>query len=100
MGVPDEQAWLFWDLDAHALDSERDAYTILTRVLEQGRLRDVAWLLAHYGRERVHRYFREGASPELSQRTLSFWRAFFEAEEEAWPRPPDFRRSSAAPWPG
>lgn len=91
---------MFWDLDARALDAERDAYTILTRVLEQGRLRDVAWLLSSYGPERILRYFREGASPEISRRTLSFWRAFFAAEEETWPSPPDFRRSSAAPWPG
>ena len=38
MGVPDELSWLFWDVDPWALDAERDAYTVLTRVLEQGRL--------------------------------------------------------------
>ena len=100
MGVPDELSWLFWDLDPRALDPERDAYTVLTRVLEQGRLCDVSWVIARYGRGRIHEYFLNGASPELSPRTLSFWRAFFHAEDEKWPSAPDFRRGSGAPWPG
>ncbi|MBK8256790.1 MAG: hypothetical protein IPK82_29475 [Polyangiaceae bacterium] len=99
MAVPNDLAWLFWDMDPQQIDLQRDAHTVLTRVLEHGRLNDVHWLLRLYGRERVHQYFLSGPSPELSPRTLSFWRAFFIAAEETWPTEPDFRRGSGAPWP-
>ena len=36
--------------------------------------------------------------PELSPRTLAFWRAALHAEDELWRAPPAFRRRSSAYW--
>ena len=90
--------WLFWDVDFDALDTEAHADAVFPRVLENGRLEDVRALLAIYGGERIHRFFRDIAHPIISERTRTFWRAFFNAEDEPWATPPPFRSSSAAPW--
>jgi hypothetical protein len=96
--LPESMRWLFWDVDFDGLDPEAHADSILPRVLEQGRIEDVRELLARYGRERIHRFFRDVAHPLISERTRAFWRAFFEAENEPWAKPPAFRTSNAAPW--
>ena len=96
--VPQAQRWLFWELDAARLDVDRDADTILARVLEHGRMVDVRWALRVYGEDRIHRFFREVGHPELTPRTIAFWRAFFRAGDEAWASPPAWRSSSSAPW--
>jgi hypothetical protein len=98
--VPHLVRWLFWDVDVDALDVERDAATILPRVLEAGRLADVKWLARAYGLERIHRFLRDEGHPELSTRTLGLWRAFFQADDEEWRSPPSWRQHSGAPWPG
>jgi hypothetical protein len=68
-------------------------------VLEHGRLADVSWIIDAYGLRRIHEYFREEGSPELSARTVGFWRAVFQAENETWQSPPEFRTSSFASFP-
>lgn len=98
--LPPEIRWVLWDLDVEDLDPERDADSVIARVLEYARLSDVRTLLDYYGRERIHRFFRDAASPIVSDRTRQFWRAYFHAEDEPWPSPPDWRKSSAAPWIG
>jgi hypothetical protein len=87
----------FWDVDYDALDLDAHADAILARVLEYGRLVDVRWALAAYGPERIRAFFRETAHPLISDRTRSFWRAYFHAEEP-WAHLPAWRKSSAAPW--
>ncbi len=96
--LPESMRWLFWDLDGDTLDVEAHADAILARVLENGRLEDVRALLALYGEARIHRFFREVAHPLISERTRTFWRAYFEAGDEPWAKPPPFRRTNAAPW--
>ena len=98
MRLPDELHWLFWDLDAVELDSERHADTILARVLEHARMAEVRWLLEAYGIDRVHRFFREVGHPDVSRRTTEFWRVVLDAKDESWASPPAWRQSSSAPW--
>ena len=90
--------WIFSNIGASALRVERDADVIVPRVLEHGRLADVAWLIDAYGLPRIHRFFREVGHAEISARTQRFWRAFFGAKEERWPSVPAWRQSSSAPW--
>ena len=96
--LPESMRWQFWDVDFDSLDLERDADAILPRVLESGRLEDVRMLLSVYGSERIHVFFRTVAHPLISDRTRTFWRAFFHAENEPWATPPSFRTNNAAPW--
>jgi hypothetical protein len=90
--------FMFWNMDFARLDYRRDADAVIATIVEFGRLEDVRWMLRTYGRERVHRFFKTVGSPEISDKTVAFWRAVFHAEGEEWPRPPAWRRSSSAPW--
>lgn len=99
VNIPRDMAWLFPEVDLAVLDTEEHRDFILARVLERGRLEDVRWVLAHYGSEQIHNFFRHVGSPELSPRTLGFWRAYFRAENERWKTPPSWRTSNSVPWP-
>lgn len=78
---------------------KRDAEFLLARVLEFGTLKDVHWLIDVYGKRRIHTFLRESGHPELSKRTIAFWRRYFNAEHETWREPPAFRRSKSSFWP-
>lgn len=95
--LPPELHWLFWEMDAPAVDAAVDGDTIIPRILQEGRMEDVRWLLRRYGPERIHAFLRNVGHPELSDRTLGFWRAFFHAEAEKWAERPSFR-IRFAPW--
>lgn len=96
--VPREFKWLFPNVDFRRLDTDKDEVHILSRILEFGRLVEVRWVIATYGYERIHAFFRDVGHPEMSDRTLAFWRAVFNAEGETWAKPPDWRKSRIAPW--
>jgi hypothetical protein len=96
--VPPGARWLFWDVDPDAIDVVRDRDFVIPRVIEHGGMTEVQWLISVVGLEEIHRFLREVGHPELSPRTLSFWRAVFEAQEEEWASPPDWRRNSSTPW--
>lgn len=98
MTVPAELRWLFWELDPARLDLEADAGYLISRILEHGGLREVRWLIAHYGLDAIHRHLRDVGHSELSDRTLTFWRAVFAAKDEAWATPPAWRKHSSVPW--
>jgi hypothetical protein len=97
--LPAELHWLFWDVDPAALDLEEHRRFVLARVLEKGRLVDIRWLIKRYGEAAIHEFFRSSGHPELSGRTLAFWRAFLGAQEEDWQGPASWRQSSVGPWP-
>ncbi len=98
--LPESLRPLFWEADFDRLDVRVHTSSILARVLELGRLRDVRWLVATYGYERIHRFFREVGHPEISPRTTALWRAILRAQDEEWASPPDWRRNSNVPWVG
>jgi len=99
MSIPKNMRWLFWEIDPSRIDEQRDANFVIARVLEHGTLADVAWLRRRYGFDRIHAFFRDAGSPELSPRTISFWRAFFRASDESWAKPKSWRKRSAELWP-
>ena len=90
--------WLFWDTEPSRVDLRHDDRYVLGRVLEFGGVKDVNWVLRHYGVARVHSFFRDGAHPEISKPTREFWRAALNAERETWRTPSAFRQSSSAYW--
>lgn len=63
--VPPPHRWVFWDVDAEALDTEAAANYILPRVLEFGGIAEVRWLLATYGLTGIHRFLKDVGHPEL-----------------------------------
>ncbi len=95
--LPETLHWLFWDSDVDALDAEKDRRDILARVLERGRLQDVAWALGHYGESAFLEFFRQG-HPAVSARTRRFWQLFLNAQHEPWPVPTRSPANNSAPW--
>ena len=75
--LPEKIRWLFWEADFDRLQVARGADYVLAR---------------------IHHFFRDVGHPELSERTLGFWRAFFQAEE-GWAAPPFWRKTGPVPWP-
>ncbi len=100
MHPPRRLRWLFSDVDFDRLDVTRDAAFVIPRVLEAGCLKDVVWLVRRYGLAHIHRFLRDEGHPELSPRTIALWRTVLDSKEEEWARPPAWRQTSAAPWPG
>lgn len=98
MRIPDGMRWIFWDVDVDEIDLEAHAHGVMARILERGRLEDVRWLIGRYGLDRIHAFFRGVWSPEISERTRTFWRVVFNAKEEQWAGPPDWRQSSSPFW--
>lgn len=96
--LPSHLQPLFWEVAFDELDPEKHADSILARVLESGRMHDVRWLVANYGWDRIHRFFKEVGHPEISKRTTALWRAILRTKDEEWASPPSFRRNSNAPW--
>ncbi len=96
--LPRRLAWLFWEAAPRTIDLDAHERSIIPRVLERGRLIDVQWLLATYGRARIHRFLRDVGHPELTPRTIAFWRAALRAKDESWADPRASRPISAAPW--
>ncbi len=96
--LPKRMRSLFWDTRLDRVNLQRDASYVMARILEFGRAVDVEWLMRHYGLEAIHEFFRTSGNPELSPRTLAFWRAALHAEDETWRSPPAFRRSKFAYW--
>jgi hypothetical protein len=91
--------WLFPEVDIDALDIHKHQDFLLTRILERGRLVDVQWALKTYGDSEILAFFRRCRSNELTARTKSFWRAYFDAEGEEWASPPSFRQNNVTGWP-
>ncbi len=96
--VPRRMKWIFWDVDFDAIDVDRHADGVMARVLERGCLEDVRWLMEVYGLDRIHAFFRDVGSSEITPRTRSFWRLVFDAKEEPWAEPPAWRRNSSQHW--
>ena len=96
--LPKQFHWVFWDVEPDGLDTAIARDYIIPRILEFGRMAEVRWLIGTYGMEGIHAFLRDVGHPELTQRTLGFWRAAFKAEVETWAKQPDWRRSKAAPW--
>jgi hypothetical protein len=96
--VPAPHRWVFWDVDAARLDTQRSADYVLPRILEFGGIAEVRWAIATYGMDGIHRFLKDRGHPELSDRTLGFWRAVLNAEKETWASSPAWRKSSGAPW--
>ena len=98
--IPKQHRWVFWDVDTSKLDLVSQRGYILARVLEFGGLAEVQWAIATYGLQGIHRFLRDVGHVEITERTLSFWRAVFNAEDEPWADPGAWRRGKGVPWIG
>jgi hypothetical protein len=98
--LPSSMGWLFPETARSAIKVDRDARYVLARVLEFGRMQDVAWCVRHYGYDRIRTFFRDEGDPSLSQKTIALWRVALDARNETWATSRRSRLHKLAPWPG
>ena len=89
---------IFWNTDFDRLDAHRDRDHIMARVMEHGRMTDVAWLRSVYADEELLDFFRRGPHPEVSRRTMLFWSTVLDDPIASWPTTPAWRRNKNALW--
>ncbi|MFN0036924.1 MAG: DUF6922 domain-containing protein [Saprospiraceae bacterium] len=78
--TPELDYGLFWDTDAAAIDWEKNARWVITRVLSRGNLPDFQELVLYYGLERIKTELLQVRF--LDKKTLSFAAALFQVPKE------------------
>jgi hypothetical protein len=78
--LPEFLAPFFWDVDFLKLDSGRSSYFIISRLLELGDEKAVAYILSTFRRDELIEVVRN--SRFISKRSRNFWRLFFHLENE------------------
>jgi hypothetical protein len=80
---------LFWDLDPHELQWERDREQIIGRVLAAGSWDAVTWLRKRAGDDALREWIQRHQGRGLTPRQLRFWELIFELphrQVNAWLR--------------
>ena len=63
---------LFWDIDLLKLDKDLHKDFILYRIMEEGNMKDVKWMMQFYTRDEITNFIIN--SNRLSKKTASFWK--------------------------
>jgi hypothetical protein len=80
-GIPISLRPCFQEYTLEKLDPERDAFTVIERTLARGDRRELRWLFARYGRERLAEWVRQTGWWRLSRRRFRFWLAYFDIHD-------------------
>ncbi len=91
---------MFPEVDLGRIHPERNARTVIARVLEFGRMADVAWCVRQYGLDRIHQFFRDESDPSVSPKTIAAWRLVLDAKGEPWATSRRLALRKFVPWPG
>jgi hypothetical protein len=75
--IPAKFASLFWDGDLSTLDVDRHREQVLERVLQDGDLESVRWVLETYGDAVVRGFILEHGARRLDPKVLSFWYGYY-----------------------
>ena len=76
------------------LNAGKDRITVISRLLEQGDLNDIRWLLERYGDNEIKKVITQEGVRLLSSKALRQWSLFFNISEK-----PDKRRNRFKnPW--
>ena len=71
---------LFWDTDLNSLDPKANRQFIISRILNLGDVEDFRWAMDFYGSEAIKKQVKE--SRNLDEKSLFFWRQYFNLSEE------------------
>jgi hypothetical protein len=87
--LPAELHGLFWDCEPSALDLNEHREHIIERILNDGAMDSVRWLLRAYGDDSVRGFVVDHGAARLDPKVLSFWYGYYELGD-----PPCTERSS------
>lgn len=72
--VPRSFAPFFQEYDLTQLTPEKDAHTIIERVLQFGNRAEIRWLFTVYSREQVEKWVKRFGDERLPQPHRTFWK--------------------------
>ena len=65
----------FWDVDFYSLDLQKDAYFIIERILEEGDIKAIKWMLRTFSPKTIKKVLQ--TSKKLSKKSANFWAIIF-----------------------
>lgn len=78
--IPMTLAPFFQEYDLAQLNPQRDAATIIERVLQFGSRAEIHWLFRQYSRRQIRSWFKKYARERLPQPHRAFWAIILEIE--------------------
>jgi hypothetical protein len=73
MPLPDALTPFFWDCDFRALDGQRDADFVISRILASGTWDAIRWLRREYGDTQIRECIMQHRGRGLSSEQLRLW---------------------------
>ena len=80
--VPLSLAPFFQEYDLSKLIPERDAHTIIERVLQFGNRAEIKWLFSVYSKDTISTWVRRWASQVLPEPDRTFWQLVLELKDQ------------------
>lgn len=65
----------FWDVDFKKLDPKKDSYFIIERILEEGDIKAINWMLKNFPKNIIKDVLQR--SKKLSKKSANFWAIIF-----------------------
>ena len=73
--IPSKVQKYFWDVDVQRLEPKKDAFFIISRLLEYGDLIAIRWLFLTYSSQEVAEILK--TQKNFSFRSAQFWQQYF-----------------------
>jgi hypothetical protein len=78
--LPEQFSPFFWDVPFASLSIEQHRRFIIERLLNEGDLPAVQWVIKHYGMDNIRQVVCEARG--LNRMTARFWQGYFKLREE------------------
>jgi len=85
--IPTTLTPFFQEYDLAALDSQKDAHTIIERALQFGNRAELRWLFSIYPRDQIVAWVRQFGEEKLPQPHRVFWQIIFDIHTSPIPKP-------------
>ena len=80
--VPHSLAPFFQEYDLSKLTPEKDAHTIIERVLQFGNQVEIRWLFSVYSKDTITTWVRRWAGEVLPEPDRTFWQLVLELKDQ------------------
>lgn len=71
---------LFWDSNFEKIDYQKNASTVIERILDLGDIEQIKVMLKHYDTEKIKQVLR--TSRRLTPKSANFWADYFKVRKE------------------
>ncbi|KXK15833.1 MAG: hypothetical protein UZ14_CFX002000270 [Chloroflexi bacterium OLB14] len=72
----------FQEYDINKLSAEKDAHTIIERVLQFGNRQEIKWLFSTYASKSIIEWINQFGEDKLPQPHLNFWQIVLDIKDE------------------